>query len=96
MPGTNDPVEALGLLREAAAAGTPVRLEMIGPQGVPVVRDVIALSVADGRVRARDLERDSELTVVVHRLLRATTLAGAGAWPVPAPGQTTDPDEETA
>lgn len=79
--GTFDPVEALGLLREAAASGDPVRIEMIGPRGVPVTRDVVAISVVDGRVRARDLARDSELTVAVHRLVRATLLGRPTAEP---------------
>ena len=66
--GTPDPVLALALLREAAAEGREVWLEMIGPDGAPVRRRVRPLRVDGGRVRAVDAEREAELTVAVHRI----------------------------
>ena len=66
--GTPDPVLALELLREAAAEGREVWLEMIGADGAPVRRRVRPLRVDGGRVRAVDAEREAELTVAVHRI----------------------------
>jgi len=73
-PGTPDPVGALGVLREAAASGSPVRIEVVGARGLPESRDVVPVRVDGGRIRLRDLTRDSDLTVAVHRLLSATRL----------------------
>lgn len=70
-PGTPDPVGALGLLREAAEAGREVWLELAGPGGT-TVRRVRPLTVDAGRVRALDPERESELTVAVHRVVAVT------------------------
>jgi hypothetical protein len=66
--GTADPVLALAMLREAAAEGRDVWLDMIGADGGPVRRRVRPLRVDGGRVRAVDAERESELTVAVHRI----------------------------
>lgn len=65
-----DPVEALAILRDAAARGTDVWLDVAGPGGL-TRRRVRPLRVADGRVRVLDAERAAELTVAVHRIARA-------------------------
>ncbi len=70
--GIPDPVGSLALLREAAEAGRDVWLELAGPGG-PTVRRVRPLTVDAGRVRARDTERETELTVAVHRIVSVTT-----------------------
>lgn len=70
--GIPDPVGSLALLREAAEAGRDVWLELAGPGG-PTVRRVRPLTVDGGRVRARDTERETELTVAVHRIVSVTT-----------------------
>ncbi|WP_149203816.1 helicase-associated domain-containing protein [Actinotalea subterranea] len=66
--GTPDPVLALALLREAAAEGREVWLEIVGPAGTTTRRRVRPLRVDEGRVRAVDAEREAELTVAVHRI----------------------------
>ena len=66
--GTPDPVLALALLREAAAEGREVWLDLIGPDGSPQRRRVRPLRVDGGRARAVDAEREAELTVAVHRI----------------------------
>ncbi len=70
--GTVDPIAALATLREAAAEGREVWLEIVGPQGTPRRRRVRPLRVDAGRVRAVDLARDAELTVAVHRIAGVT------------------------
>jgi len=85
--GTPDPVGALGVLREAAASGSPVRIEVIGARGLPESRDVVPVRVDGGRIRLRDLTRDSDLTVAVHRLLSATRLPPASETSDAAPEQ---------
>ena len=72
--GTVDPVAALATLREAAADGREVWLEIVGPQGTPRRRRVRPLRVDAGRVRAVDTERDAELTVAVHRIAGVTVI----------------------
>ncbi|QTE29840.1 helicase-associated domain-containing protein [Pengzhenrongella sicca] len=72
--GTVDPVAALATLREAAADGREVWLEIVGPQGTPRRRRVRPLRVDAGRVRAVDTERDAELTVAVHRIAGVTLI----------------------
>ena len=72
--GTVDPVAALATLREAAADGREVWLEIVGPQGTPRRRRVRPLRVDAGRVRAVDTERDAELTVAVHRIAGVTRI----------------------
>lgn len=71
-PATPNPVSALGVLREAAAQGREVWLEMVGPHGVHQRRRVRPVHVEGGRVRVRDEARDAELTVAVHRIASAT------------------------
>lgn len=65
---TADPVLGLDLLREAASAGTDVWLEMVDPSGVPLRRRVRPVRVDGGRVRVLDAERETEMTVAVHRI----------------------------
>ncbi len=74
--GTVEPVETLVVLREAAAAGGEVWLEVAGPSG-PTRRRVRPLRVDAGRVRVLDADRQAELTVAVHRIV--------GAEPADAP-----------
>lgn len=70
--GTPDPVEALALLREAAADGREVWIDIVDPAGGTARRRVRPLRVDAGRVRAVDAERESELTVAVHRIADVT------------------------
>lgn len=72
-----DPVEALAVLRDAAARGTDVWLEVAGPGGL-TRRRVRPLRVADGRVRVLDAERAAELTVAVHRIAGAQDVVPDG------------------
>ncbi|MFH5824835.1 helicase-associated domain-containing protein [Georgenia sp. AZ-5] len=67
-PAATDPVHALVLLREAATAGTPVEMVLVGPTGRPERRRVQPVHVDGGRVRVTDLDRQTELTVAVHRI----------------------------
>ncbi|SDC83596.1 Helicase conserved C-terminal domain-containing protein [Sanguibacter gelidistatuariae] len=67
-PGTSDPLVALGLLREAAADGREVWLDMVGPAGGITRRRVRPLRIDAGRLRAVDVARESEITVAVHRV----------------------------
>ncbi|NTW42021.1 MAG: hypothetical protein HGA44_19435, partial [Cellulomonadaceae bacterium] len=76
--GPPDPVLALALLRDAAAQGREVWLEVVGPQGITERRRVRPLRVDGGRVRAVDPEREAELTVAVHRIAHVTPIEGAG------------------
>lgn len=70
--GTPDPVLSLALLRQAAAEGREVWLELVGPEGITQRRRVRPLRVDAGRVRAIDAEREAELTVAVHRIANVT------------------------
>lgn len=70
--GTPDPVLALALLREAAAEGREVWIEIVGSAGSSTRRRVRPLRVDAGRVRAIDPEREAELTVAVHRIASVT------------------------
>jgi len=69
--GTAEPLEALATLREAVAERRTVILEIAGPDG-PTSRTVRPLRVDGGRVRVIDAERETELTVAVHRIIRVT------------------------
>lgn len=66
--GTRDPAVALVTLREAVAGKRDVWIEIVGPAGTPTRRRVRPVRVEGGRVRAIDVERESELTVAVHRI----------------------------
>lgn len=74
LPAT-DPVHALAILREAASAGTPVEVVVVGARGTPERRRVRPMHVEGGRVRMRDLDRDTDLTVAIHRI-SAVSAAG--------------------
>ncbi|WP_324650541.1 helicase-associated domain-containing protein [Georgenia sp. H159] len=67
LPAT-DPVHTVAALREAADGGNAVRVVVIGASGKPERRRVRPLSVEGGRVRMRDLDREAELVVAVHRI----------------------------
>ena len=67
LPAT-DPVHTVAALREAASAGSPVRVVVVGASGRPEQRRVRPLSVEGGRVRMLDLDREAELVVAVHRI----------------------------
>ncbi|WP_029291590.1 helicase-associated domain-containing protein [Cellulomonas sp. HZM] len=66
--GTDQPGDALVLLREAAENRTQVWVELVGPTGRPEERLVRPLRVDGGRLRAVDARRESELSVAVHRI----------------------------
>jgi hypothetical protein len=85
--GTRDPAEALGTLREAVAGKLEVWIEIVGPAGTPSRRRVRPITVEGGRVRAIDVERESELTIAVHRI--ASVIAIDPTTP------TTDPTSHT-
>ncbi|WP_454083808.1 helicase-associated domain-containing protein [Georgenia sp. Marseille-Q6866] len=67
LPAT-DPVHTVAALREAASAGSTVRVVLIGASGKPERRRVRPVSVEGGRVRMIDLDRESELVVAIHRI----------------------------
>jgi hypothetical protein len=75
-PAATDPVHALAVLREAASAGTPVEMVVVGALGTPERRRVQPVSVDGGRVRVRDLDRDTDLTVAVHRISAVARVPG--------------------
>ncbi|NNH06067.1 helicase-associated domain-containing protein, partial [Cellulomonas fimi] len=88
--GTQDPVAALVLLREAAVERSTVWVELVGPQGVPERRLLRPVHVEGGRLRAVDPAREAELTVAVHRI---ASVARADDDPPGTPGGPTDADE---
>ncbi|WP_226924856.1 helicase-associated domain-containing protein [Georgenia satyanarayanai] len=67
LPAT-DPVHTVAALREAASAGSAVRVVLIGASGKPERRRVRPVSVEGGRVRMVDLDREAELVVAIHRI----------------------------
>lgn len=69
--GTSDPLTALGLLREAAADGREVWLEMVGPAGGLTRLRIRPMGIDAGRLRAVDVARGTEITVAVHRVAGA-------------------------
>ena len=83
--GTADPVEALGLLREAAAGHTEVWLDLVGSRGALERRRVRPVRVDGGRVRVVDTARDAEIVVAAHRVAAVTLIE-------PEPSE----DEDTA
>jgi hypothetical protein len=64
----SSPAHLVELLRDAAANGRHVQLEMAGPTGSLQRRRLRPISVDAGRLRAVDPERESELTIAVHRI----------------------------
>lgn len=76
--GERDAADLLGRLREAARAGAEVMLAVAGPSGRVGHRRVIPLRVRDGVVIARDLARETDLTVAVHRVVAVEPVPPAG------------------
>ena len=64
----SDPVHALAVLRQAQASRSRLRLRLAGADGSLQERQVRVLAVEAGRVRLADQERETELTVAVHRI----------------------------
>ena len=64
-----DPVHALAVLRQAQSSRSRLRLSLAGPDGTVQERQVRVLAVEPGRVRLRDVVRETELTVAVHRIV---------------------------
>ena len=64
-----DPVHALAVLRQAQSSRSRLRLSLAGPDGAVQERQVRVLAVEPGRVRLRDVVRETELTVAVHRIV---------------------------
>ncbi|MDM7830523.1 helicase-associated domain-containing protein [Cellulomonas edaphi] len=87
--GTDEPGDALLLLREAAADKTEVWVELVGPTGRPERRLLRPLRIDGGRLRAADVQRESELTVAVHRIASVRRVR-------PAAADDATTDEETA
>ncbi|MPV90500.1 hypothetical protein GB882_17650 [Georgenia ruanii] len=67
-PAATDPVHALVVLREAADAGEAVEMVLVGATGRAERRRVRPVHVDGGRVRVLDLDRETELTVAIHRV----------------------------
>ncbi|MFV0253598.1 MAG: helicase-associated domain-containing protein [Beutenbergiaceae bacterium] len=65
----NDTRADLEVLRAAASRGTTVQIVVAGASGTTRQRQVRPLSVDSGRVRAIDLDHDSELTIAPHRIV---------------------------
>ncbi|GAA4414999.1 helicase-associated domain-containing protein [Georgenia halophila] len=74
-PVATDPVHALEVLRDSAAAGESVDIVVVGALGTPEQRRVRPLSVEGGRVRMADLERETEMTVAIHRISAVATVS---------------------
>ena len=64
-----DPVHALAVLRQAQSSRSRLRLRLAGPDGAVQERQVRVMAVEPGRVRLRDVVRETELTVAVHRIV---------------------------
>lgn len=64
-----DPVHALAVLRQAQSSRSRLRLRLAGPDGAVQERQVRVMAVEPGRVRLRDVLRETELTVAVHRIV---------------------------
>ena len=64
-----DPVHALAVLRQAQSSRSRLRLALAGPDGAVQERQVRVMAVEPGRVRLRDVVRETELTVAVHRIV---------------------------
>lgn len=69
-PGTAEPAQVLTRLREAIDAGTDLWIDVIDGAGRLDRRRLRPLTLEAGRLRARDVVRESELTVAVHRIAR--------------------------
>ena len=64
-----DPVHVLAVLRQAQSSRSRLRLSLAGPDGAVQERQVRVMAVEPGRVRLRDVVRETELTVAVHRIV---------------------------
>ena len=64
-----DPVHALAVLRQAQSSRSRLRLRLAGPDGAVQERQARVMAVEPGRVRLRDVVRETELTVAVHRIV---------------------------
>ena len=64
-----DPVHALAVLRQAQSSRSRLRLRLAGPDGAVQERQVRVMAVEAGRVRLRDVVRETELTAAVHRII---------------------------
>ena len=64
-----EPVHALAVLRQAQSSRSRLRLSLAGPDGAVQERQVRVMAVEPGRVRLRDVVRETELTVAVHRIV---------------------------
>ena len=64
-----DPVHALAVLRQAQSSRSRLRLSLAGPDGAVQERQGRGMAVEPGRVRLRDVVRETELTVAVHRIV---------------------------
>ena len=60
---------ALAVLRQAQSSRSRLRLSLAGPDGAVQERQVRVMAVEPGRVRLRDVVRETELTVAVHRIV---------------------------
>ena len=68
-PAATDPVHVLALLRQARAARTRLRLLLAAGDGDVQERTVRVLAVESGRARLADLDRETELTAALHRIV---------------------------
>lgn len=68
VPAT-DPVHSLALLRQAKVSREVVQIRVALPSGQVQARRVRVLAVEPGRVRLADVDRETELTVAVHRIV---------------------------
>ncbi len=68
-PAASDPVHVLALLRQARAARTRLRLRLAAGDGDVQERTVRVLAVESGRARLADLDRETELTAALHRIV---------------------------
>ena len=68
-PAATDPVHVLALLRQARAARTRLRLLLAAGDGDVQERTVRVLAVEGGRARLADLDRETELTAALHRIV---------------------------
>lgn len=64
-----DPAHALAVLRQAQATRSRVLLRLAGADGAVQERQARVLAIEPGRVRLRDVVRDTELTVAAHRIV---------------------------
>jgi len=68
-PAATDPVHVLALLRQARAARARLRLCLAAGDGSVQERTVRVLAVESGRARLADLDRQTELTAALHRIV---------------------------